>query len=302
MNLKTKGILMVILGASFWGLLSTFSQILMQDNHMDPSWLITVRLLVSGLLILVGISIKKSSHSIWNIWRDKEDWIGIILLGLLGFLGVQYTYFVAIQTGNAVTTSLLHFLGPSIVLLYFSIRKKKFPSKFECLILVLASIGTFLLVTNGSVSQLTVPAISLFWGVISAISGAFYLIYPVRMIKKWGAYMIVGWGMLIGGLIMSIFTPLWHVPKFNAYTLFLLTYIIIFGTLFGFVLYLGSLKYIKSIEAGILSCIEPFVAAISSYFLLQRTFGLYEILGGLFILLTVFFISWMRDSNKPDTT
>jgi hypothetical protein len=171
----------------------------MQNEKLEPSWLLTIRLLGSGILLLLWALMKKIP--IWDIWKDKKDSFGIIALVIFGFLGVQYTYFIAIQTGNAVTTSLLHFLGPAFVLIYFSFRKRTLPTKYEWVALILASIGTFLLVTNGSINQLTVPFVFMVWGVVSAIAGAFYLIQPVQSIKKWGSVLIVGWGMIIGGLL-----------------------------------------------------------------------------------------------------
>jgi drug/metabolite transporter (DMT)-like permease len=65
MNLKMKGVLMVVLAASFWGLLSTFAQILMQNENLEPSWLLTIRLLGSGILLLIWALMKKIP--IWDI-------------------------------------------------------------------------------------------------------------------------------------------------------------------------------------------------------------------------------------------
>lgn len=293
--MKIKGVLMVVFAASFWGLAGTFSQMMMHNERIEPAWLITVRLSVSGVFFLLWSSINRTQ--IFSIWMDKKDRLGMIFLGLFGFLVVQYTYFLAIQTGNAVTTSLLHFLSPLFVLFYFFIRNRTLPTIIEWTVLILASLGTFLLVTNGSLHQLTVPFISVFWGVISAIAGAFYLIYPVKMIRKWGALIVVGWGMLIGGLVMNLFSPLWHVPELKIHALFLLIYMVLFGTLFGFILYLGSLRYIHSVEAGILSCVEPLIAALSSYFLLNRSFGIYELLGGILILCTVCLITFSQHNK-----
>ena len=70
----------------------------------------------------------------------------------------------------------------------------------------------------------------------------------------------------------------------------MLILIIISGTL-SFLLYIGSLKYLAATETSILSSIEPLVAAIVSIAWLNESFGAYQLLGGVCIVLSVIFLT-----------
>ncbi len=54
MNRPTRrtGLLLVIIGATLWGLGGTVSQKLFQQYSVDVNWLVAVRLLIAGFLLL----------------------------------------------------------------------------------------------------------------------------------------------------------------------------------------------------------------------------------------------------------
>ena len=127
LNSRAKGILLVIVGTMLWGISGTVAQFLFQQKGFDTEWLVVVRLLISGFLLLLYGYIKKDKNII-NIWKSKEDSIKLILFGAIGMLGVQYTYFAAIKHGNAATATILQYLSPVIITCYLIIRNKKLPN------------------------------------------------------------------------------------------------------------------------------------------------------------------------------
>lgn len=50
---RLKGIIMVITGASLWGLSGTAAQQLFQQDNVSTEWLVTIRLLISGSILLL---------------------------------------------------------------------------------------------------------------------------------------------------------------------------------------------------------------------------------------------------------
>ena len=85
--------------------------------------------------------------------------------------------------------------------------------------------------------------------------------------------------------------------NFYTKTFSMLILIIISGTL-SFLLYIGSLKYLAATETSILSSIEPLVAAIVSIAWLNESFGAYQLLGGLCIVLSVIFLTMPQKKMK----
>lgn len=283
-----KGLSMVLLGAILWGVSGTAAQVLFQRYGFNPGWLVTVRMSVAGLLLLIGISIKSGPMHAISVWRDKRDALKLILYGIIGLLGVQYSYFAAIRYGNAATATMLQYMGPIFITVYVALRQRRIPTLAQSSALCLALAGAFLLVTDGNVHHFTVSPMAVFWGLMSAITVAFYSLYPQKLLQKHGSANVVGWAMLIGGVGMSFVAPPWRFTGHSSLgTWWLVSFIVLFGTLIAFYVYITSLKYISASEASLLSCGEPLSAFILAVAFLHVQMDLASILGGLCVLVTV---------------
>ncbi len=293
MNLqgRTKGIVLVLTAAFFWGISGTVSQYLFQVLHMNAEWLTTVRLLSAGLLLTL-IAYKQHGARIFDVWRHKADIIGIMIFGIIGMIGVQYTYLAAIQHGNAATATILQYLGPAIVTSYFILKAKRYPTKKEILAVLLALLGTFLLVTHGNVQTLSISKLGFFWGILAAFGLAFYTIQPIELLKRWGSTIVVGWGMIIGGVVFSFVTPPWQFEgEWTISANFAFIFVVVCGTVLAFYCYLESLKYLSASETSLLACAEPLSAAITSVLFLGVSFGWIDWLGSALILMTIVVLS-----------
>lgn len=295
LNSRTKGILLVIVGTMLWGISGTVAQFLFQQKGFDTEWLVVVRLLISGFLLLLYGYIKKDKNII-NIWKSKEDSIKLILFGAIGMLGVQYTYFAAIKHGNAATATILQYLSPVIITCYLIIRNKKLPNIKQLIAIGLALIGTFFIITGGNIHSLSLSHLALFWGICSTFCSAIYTLQPVNLLKKYSSISVVGWGMVIGGLAFSfIHSPFDFSGELSFITIISSAFIVIFGTLIAFYCYLESLKYLVPTEASILGCIEPLSATILSVIWLNVHFGIAEFIGTTCIILTVIILSFSKE-------
>ena len=295
LNSRAKGILLVIVGTMLWGISGTVAQFLFQQKGFDTEWLVVVRLLISGFLLLLYGYIKKDKNII-NIWKSKEDSIKLILFGAIGMLGVQYTYFAAIKHGNAATATILQYLSPVIITCYLIIRNKKLPNIKQLIAIGLALIGTFFIITGGNIHSLSLSHLALFWRICSAFCSAIYTLQPVNLLKKYSSISVVGWGMVIGGLAFSfIHSPFDFSGELSFITIISSAFIVIFGTLIAFYCYLESLKYLVPTEASILGCIEPLSATILSVIWLNVHFGIAEFIGTTCIILTVIILSFSKD-------
>jgi drug/metabolite transporter (DMT)-like permease len=290
-SVKFLGIALVLTGATLWGISGTVVQFLFQQKGYNPEWLVVIRLLISGTILLMYSRFKKNKD-IFLIWKLKEDRIHILIFGIFGMLGVQYTYFAAIEAGNAATATVLQYLGPVFILGYIVLKSRRFPTNKEIISIFLALLGTFFLVTNGNVQTLSISKWAFFWGISSAIALAFYTLQPVQLIKKWETIIVVGWGMLIGGIGFSLINPPWVFQGQLSLSSFIaILFIIIFGTIIPFYFYLESLNYISATEPSLLACVEPLSAAFLSVVWLHVSFGFYEWIGTILILATIAILS-----------
>ena len=294
-SLRLKGLFLVTSGALLWGVSGTVAQYLFQDENFTPEWLVVMRMLLSGILLLI-ISVIKGDKNIFGIWKRKDNAIRLILFGLLGMLGVQYTYFAAINHGNAATATILQYLSPIIITFYMCIHNKKLPTSKQMICVTMAMIGTFLIITKGNMNSLSISKLAVFWGIASAFASALYTLQPVKLIKEYGSICTVGWGMLIGGTALSfINSPFNCSGNWSFKSISAVVFVVIFGTLIAFSCYLESLKYIEPYEASILGCVEPLSAAILSIMFLNVTFSIVQWLGTILIITTISVLSIMKE-------
>ncbi|MGJ1269509.1 EamA family transporter [Sphingobacterium spiritivorum] len=293
-NQIRNGILLGLSAATLWGIGGTLGQYLFEKRSINVEWLITVRLLISGsgLLILA----QTTNRNIFSIWNNKKDLIQLLVFSIIGMLGVQYTYFAAIKHSNAATATVLQFAGPILIAIYLALKKKRFPKKLEFLAIILAVIGTFLLVTHGRIGTLSISATALFFGFASALTLAIYTLQPKRLLVKYNAAVVVGWGMLIGGLAFSFIKAPWQVNgEWDIYTFSTVAFIITFGTLIAFYSYLSAVKMIGGQKTSLLASAEPLVAVMLSVIWLKTTFELVDWIGTFCIISTVFLLT--RNKN-----
>jgi drug/metabolite transporter (DMT)-like permease len=283
-----KGLSMVLLGAVLWGVSGTAAQVLFQRDGFDPGWLVSTRMSASGILLLLAVAIRSGYKPVFSVWGNTKDSRRLILFGILGLLGVQYSYFASIQYGNAATATLLQYLGPVFITVYLAFRRRSMPNRWESIAVVLALIGTFFLVTNGKWHGLSVSTPAVVWGLISALTLSFYTLYPKGLLQSYGSATTLGWAMVIGGLVMAFKNPPWHFVGYSSFgAWWLVGFVVLFGTLIPFYLYISSLNYISASEASLLACGEPLSAAIVAMAFLHVNMGAFAVFGGLCILATV---------------
>ena len=285
-----KGLLMAALGAAMWGGSGVAGQYLLQQCAFTTEWLVVTRMLLAGTILLL-LDRFFYRESFLAVWRDRQDAKELIAFALVGMLAVQYTYFASIKHGNAAAATVLQYLMPIVIVCHTTMTTHKLPNARELFCVAMAVLGTFLLVTHGDLGRLSIPLVAVVWGLLSALSAAFYTVQPKRLIRKWRATLIIGWGMLIGGIVLALLCPPWSFTgHWNSTAAMIYAYIIIFGTVVAFGCYLGSLKYIQPTEASVLGSIEPLSAIALSVLLLHIPFGFMDafgsalILGGVFLL------------------
>ncbi len=290
---RKKGLFFVIAGAVLWGVGGTVSQKLMHHYGADSAWLVNIRLLVAGPLLLLLQALLKDRRQIIGIWKDRRTAPMLVIYGLAGMLAVQYTFMTSIRYGNAAVATLLQYLAPVVTLLYFLLRKRQAPTGRELFAAGLALAGCFMLLTNGSLSSLSVPAAAVVWGLLSAVAAAFYTLAAVPLLRRYDSPVVVGWAMTIGGIALSAIRPLWRSPwpPLDAAGYGYLAFVLVFGTTLAFWFYIESLRGLPPQETILLGSLEPLAAVLTTVVWLHEPFGLWQWAGTACIIAVVLTMS-----------
>lgn len=296
MKNRKKGIALVIIGATFWGIGGTVAKKLFDGYGIDVNWLVTTRLLIAGVLLLSIQFLLKDRTQILGVWKNRQHAFRLVIFGLFGMLAVQYTYMASIQHGNAAVATLLQYLAPVMIIIYLVIRGQAKFTKLDFNTVVLSLIGCFLLLTNGSLSQLSVPMLAIIWGVLSGLALAFYTLYAVPLLKQFDSIVIVGWAMIIGGVALAFVHPPWQMGfsslPIEGYGY--LAFVIIFGTMIAFWFFIESLQYLSPTETTLLGSLEPLAAVFTTVLWLKEPFGTFQWVGTGCILLMIVMIAMQK--------
>lgn len=293
---RSKGILLIVLGSILWGASGPMMEWVLNNTSLSVSFFLTVRLITAGICILLFLLI--TGQRVFLIWKDISWLKQLVVFGVLGMLGVQYTFVAAIEASNASIATLLQFLGPVYIILFLSWKNRIFPPKYQVIGIIGTLIGLFLLLTNANVSILLISREALLWGLAVGIAFSIYTVYPARLMKEWGVLVVVGWGMLIGGVVLAFVTQIWKTDEWvhlAAYPISLIVIIIILIGTIAFILFLSSMKYITAVETSILSSIEPLTAMIISVFWFNQILGAWQYIGVVIMLL---FVTWLSVAGE----
>ena len=285
------GIILTLLGATLWGVSGTSVQFVGNFRNMNLEWLLTMRLITAGLLTVLYGWIRQG-NAIFNVFRNWRDTLGLVIFGVFGMALCQYTYFRSIVIAGAGIATVLQYLAPSMIIIYLLMRYGKRPSTGEIISVILALVGTICLMGNNGFSFESFRSDVLFWGLLSAVGVAVYSVSPVRLLATYGTIPIVGFGMLLSGLVAAaLFQQPHSYATRDVWTVVGCFHVVFLGTIVSFNAYLEGVKRIGAVPGSILSSIEPISAAFFGWALLGNQFNWVGILGMAMIIATVIIIA-----------
>lgn len=291
MNHKMRGIMLAITGAIFWGGSGVCAEYIMQTKGISSSWLVSVRMLSAGTIILSYLFAKDGKKA-FDLLRTRKNRLNILVFSLVGVVLLQFSFFKAIESSNAATATILQYLSPIFIVIFFIIESKKIPNKMSVFSIVLSLVGTALLVTKGDLTSLSISTEGLFWGLMAGVLGAVYIIQPRKIMSEFGTIAVTGWGMLIGGLIFQLYHPVFKdVPSLDMTSLLLISYIVVFGTVFSYICLLHSTRFIPAQFSSLLTSFEPLSSALFSSLFLGSVILPIEVVSMLIIIFAVFLLS-----------
>jgi drug/metabolite transporter (DMT)-like permease len=258
------GVVAALLGASLWGVNGTIVSYMLERYNMAPLWLVCVRELGACVLFLLTAWLTNKER-LTGIFFDRRSMVELIVSAFSSFLLSNVCYVEAIRWTNSATATVLQSLNIIMVAVYVCVKTRRSPRRRELVAMALAIGGTYLLATGGNPGTLQLPAEGFAWGMGAALAMTFLAILPIRILNKWGSFVVNGLAMLISGVVLALFIQPWaNVPVLDAVGWALVVLTVVLGTFGAYALYLHGVKIVGSMRGAMLGTAEPLVAMLTT--------------------------------------
>lgn len=283
-----KGIIIAALASIMWGISGTVTQFISQNQNIPTSWFLSARTLSAGIILLVInlIVYRGKTFTLFKSWR-MIAWL--IAYAIFGLMANMLTFYIAIQTGNAATATILQYLSPLFIVLGALIFKGHRPFRSDLVAFIIALIGILISITNGHISELAVPLNSILWGIGSGITAACYVVLPRPIVEKHPPLVVLGWGTLIAGILFNCHQPVWvGTPHITSTLIASVGTVVVVGTILPFGSLLYALNFAPSDVVSIMDAVQPLTTSILSVIFLHYHMTIIEVIGSLLVIVAIY--------------
>lgn len=291
-NSILKGSLLVALGASSYGMLTTFVKMAYEEGY--TSYEITFSQMLLGLigLIIINFLFVKEKQNYIEETKTKSI-LKLMAAGTsLGLTSIFYYISIKYIPVSIGIVMLMQSVWMGVLLEAFMAKKKPGLNKIIAVIVIL--IGT-ILATNILKDNIDVDWRGIGWGLLAAVSYTVTIYTSNTVALHLHSFRRSLWMMLGGTLIIAIISTPFLLEQFNLEIFkkwgLLLA---LFGTILPPILFTSGMPKINVGLGAIISSVELPVAVVLAYFLLDEVVNLYQWIGILIILASVFLINMKR--------
>lgn len=261
------------------------------EAGLSPAQVTEIRTLGCALLLLAFIGVTKPR----SLRVRRQEVPFLLLFGVLAYALTPFLYFLSVELLPVAIAALLAFLAPVLVALWLRFVKHE-PVGGGIWVALALVIGGLLLVSQVW-SGMTLNALGVFYGLLTAAALAAYLLLGEEGAKRRDVMSLAFWGFAIATVTWSILAPWWNFPWATLSTttsmldgaltgipVWSLVLLMVVVSVVPFVLVLMSLQRIGAQRGGIIGTTEPVWAALIAFVLLGEVISPVQGLGGLIVL------------------
>lgn len=246
-------ILIPVIAGVLWGSVGVFVRVLTNAGFDNVS-VLSVRMMFAAVILAVGIAIY--DRKLFSI-RLKDIWI-FVAAGILGMMGLNFCYNVAINELTLSFAAVLLSLAPIFVMFFARIlfHEKITMRKLVCTFF--AVLGCFLVSGLLESSGMSWSAIGIIIGLMAAVFYALYSVFSkVAMERDYHVFTITFYSILIASVVLLPFTDWQCLGDFVSKAplgnmIFLIVHSLCTSVL-PYVLFTLSLNYVEAGKASILT-------------------------------------------------
>lgn len=260
-------------------------------NAMSALQLAGIRQVLGGSLYLTYFIIKKYPLP------TKNDIPPLVILSILNFVisngfstwGVKY-----ISSGLA---AIIGAIFPLWIVIIGLVADRTKPPKMAVFGMVIGFVGICTIFYD-YLSDFINPdfRFGIFLSITATLSWAVGTLYTKKHAKVFNPYFGLGFQMLLSGIILTSWSynfeesylPWSEIPQISWFAIF---YLVIFGSLIGFICYLYALQHLPTAQASIYAYINPIIALFTGWLILDEMISTEIIAGCIITIVGIYLVN-----------
>jgi drug/metabolite transporter (DMT)-like permease len=229
---------------------------------------------------------------------QRREWGYFALLGFLGITFHQWLQSNGLQTSEAGTTAWIVATTPVFMALLGWFLLKEGLGWTKSLGILLAFIGVLVVVSKGNIASISVGRFGAPGDVlilISAVNWAVFSALSRRGLKSHPASLMMFYVMSFGWLFTSLlFLPtngFAEIPELTLNGGMAVAFLGVFCSGLAYIAWYDALKALSTAQTGVFLYIEPLVAVVVAFLILNEAFTPASVLGGSVILFGVWLVN-----------
>jgi drug/metabolite transporter (DMT)-like permease len=145
--------------------------------HLDVTTVLSIRFAVSGVVLVAVCLVRGIAPR-----PVRGEWLGIFLLGAIGYMTESSFFFAAIARGSTAAVTLLFYVYPALVTVIEAVRGRRFPSRVVLAALALSITGSVFVAGAGG--HVDIQKLGIVFALCSATTFATYVTVGARLSER----------------------------------------------------------------------------------------------------------------------
>ena len=281
---KAKGTLIILIAALCWASSGTAAKHLFLLGE-TPAGLVQMRATMAT--VITGLWIAMTRPALFRLAR--RDLPRMVALGFFGMAMVQFTYMFAISRVHVAVAILMQYMAPVLIFFWALVFGMKKPSVVSAVTISGTVMGCYFVSGAYDVDFAELDLLGLGGGLAAALSFAVYSILGEGLVGRYDAKTVTFYAFLVSAVVWNIAEPPFSFISKCADPSFLFwgMYVVLFGTVFSFLLYVVGIKHVSSVNASITATTEPIFAGAISWICIGEALTPVQMAGAALVLLSI---------------
>lgn len=294
--MKFKGYIFAILSAFLYGLSGVFVKKTSSSNFTSTEVLMLQSIISCSILLIYCILRYRKELKI-----PREIIKELLILGVFGNVLTSVAMYRAYSVLDIGTATMLLYLYPSFIAIYFTLFLKQGMSKSTIMGILGTFVGCALILNIGSIISgqgSNLKSEGLIFGLVAAVAYAFVNIYSKHVVSKVPSVVITLYSGLLMLFTLSIFNIGFY-SKISSLSFDGFINIFILATFCGMlptIFLYAALKEIGPIKTSIISTLEIPATALYGFIFFNSTLSIKMVLGMILILICVILLKKDEES------